>query len=303
MRSKTHDEYVSELKIKNPSILVRGTYINKRTKIEVECKVCGRVWMARPSDLLSGSKCMDCTIKARRKTHEQFVQELNEVNPNIEILSEYKNNHEKVECKCKIDGHIWFAAPANLLNNHGCPKCSNKYNRTPEEFVSEIAKISPTIEILSDFNNVSENVKCKCKVDGHIWYASPRGLLKGYGCKVCNESKGEKKIKECLTKHNVDFVWQKSFDGLTGVKGGLLSYDFYIPKYNLLVEYQGEFHDGTVKYQSGKDFAIRIEHDKRKSNYAKLHNFEFLEIWYWDFENVENILIDKLDELRRKEVA
>ena len=49
--------------------------------------------------------------------------------------------------------------------------------------------------------------------------------------------------------------------------------------------------------QSGKDFAIRIEHDKRKSNYAKLHNFEFLEIWYWDFENVENILIDKLDEL------
>lgn len=303
MRGKTHNEYVSELGIKNPNILVRGKYINKRTRIEVQCKVCGRTWMARPSDLLSGSKCLDCTIKARRKTHDDFIQELNKINPNVEILSEYKSNHEKVKCKCKIDNYVWLSIPSNLLHNHGCPKCSRKYNRTPEEFISEIKVISPTIEILSDFNNVSENVKCRCKIDGHIWYASPRGLLKGYGCKVCNESKGEKKIKKCLNEKNVDFKWQKSFDCLTGVGGGLLSYDFYIPRYNLLIEYQGEFHDGTVKYQSERAYEIQVEHDKRKSNYAKSHNINLLEIWYWDFDNIDKILTEKFNELQRKQVA
>lgn len=300
MKTKTHEEYISELETKNKNVLILGKYINKRTRIETQCKSCGRIWMARPNDLLVGGKCLYCAAKSRRKTHDEFIAELNNINSNIEILSTYKSYHEKVQCKCKVDDFVWFATPANLLSNHGCPKCSKKYNRTPMEFVSEISKISPTIEVLSDFNNVSENVKCRCKVDGHIWYASPRGLLKGYGCKACNESKGERKIKEYLNKNGVNFEWQKTFKDLTGVGGGLLSYDFYIPKYNLLIEYQGEFHDGTVKYQSKEDYAIRVEHDNRKRNYSKTHNIELLEIWYWDFDNVEIILTKKLDELYRK---
>jgi very-short-patch-repair endonuclease len=69
-----------------------------------------------------------------------------------------------------------------------------------------------------------------------------------------------------------------------------LSYDFYLPSYNLLIEYQGEYHDGTANNQSKDAFLRQQEHDKRKLEYSVEHNIELLEIWYYDFENIENIL-------------
>jgi len=77
---------------------------------------------------------------------------------------------------------------------------------------------------------------------------------------------------------------------LIGVGGGNLSYDFYLPNYNLLIEYQGEFHDGTAIQQSKEKFKKQLEHDKRKREYADNHNINLLEIWYWDFDNIEKIL-------------
>ena len=40
---------------------------------------------------------------------------------------------------------------------------------------------------------------------------------------------------------------------------------------------------------------MQKEHDKRKRNYAKDNNIKLLEIWYWDFNNIENILIKELN--------
>lgn len=69
-------------------------------------------------------------------------------------------------------------------------------------------------------------------------------------------------------------------------------YDFYLLKHNLLIEYQGEQHE---KYKPGlhksiNDFEKQQEHDKRKREYAKQNNIKLLEIWYWDFDNIEKIL-------------
>jgi hypothetical protein len=133
-------------------------------------------------------------------------------------------------------------------------------------------------------------------------------------CSICNKSKGEKRCKEVFISknfieilqeehdklldmdkyNNTYFISQKTFDGLIGLGGGLLSYDFYLPKYNLLIEYQGEFHDGTAYQQSKKDFEKQFEHDRRKKEYAKQHNMILLEIWYWDFDNIEEILENEL---------
>ena len=37
------------------------------------------------------------------------------------------------------------------------------------------------------------------------------------------------------------------------------------------------------------------KHDKRKREYAKDHNIKLLEIWYWDYDNIEEILNKELD--------
>jgi len=93
------------------------------------------------------------------------------------------------------------------------------------------------------------------------------------------------------------FIPQKTFPNLLGLGGGLLSYDFYLPKYNLLIEYQGNYHDGTANNQTEEEFIIQKEHDRRKKEYAEQNEYNFLEIWYKDFDNIETILNEYLNNL------
>lgn len=119
--------------------------------------------------------------------------------------------------------------------------------------------------------------------------------MSGYGCPNCNKSKGEIKILSFLENYNQKYQTQYKFQDLKGVGNGLLSYDFYLPNQNLLIEYQGEFHDGTPTIQTEENYQIQQEHDRRKRKYAKEQNIELLEIWYWDYENIEQILSEKLN--------
>ena len=82
-----------------------------------------------------------------------------------------------------------------------------------------------------------------------------------------------------------------SYDDLFGVNGGKLSYDFYLPKYNLLIEGQGKQHLEPIKHFGGeRTFQIQQEHDRRKREYAKQNNINLLEIWFWDLDNIKEIL-------------
>ena len=114
-------------------------------------------------------------------------------------------------------------------------------------------------------------------------------------CPNCKMSKGEKRIVYWLENNNIQYIYEKTFNKLLGVKNGLLSYDFYLPKYNLLIEYQGEQHESPFRYlNSETNFERQLEHDKRKREYAKDNKINLLEIWYWDFDNIEKILNNTL---------
>lgn len=96
---------------------------------------------------------------------------------------------------------------------------------------------------------------------------------------------------------NIEFIPQKKFDDLKDVR--CLSYDFYLPSYNMLIEYQGEFHDGTVhkinpELQTKENVGNQKKHDDMKKEYAKNNGYNFIEIWYWDFNNIEAILKKEL---------
>ena len=77
-RRKTHEEFIEELKDKNPTIEVLGHYINAITKIECKCKKCNKILNITQNNLLSGKGCYDCKmdayIKRITKTHEDFGQ-------------------------------------------------------------------------------------------------------------------------------------------------------------------------------------------------------------------------------------
>lgn len=62
-----------------------------------------------------------------------------------------------------------------------------------------------------------------------------------------------------------------------------LSYDFYLPKYNLLIEYQGRQHYAPIELFGGEEgLKIRRKYDNKKRAYAKSHSIDLLEISYKD---------------------
>lgn len=139
--------------------------------------------------------------------------------------------------------------------------------------------------------------RCQCSCGNVI--SIPTTEIKAerqYSC-GCIKSKGEHKIATYLNKINLKYISQATYDDLMGVGNGKLSYDFYIPDYNLLIEFQGDQHERPCRFpncDNEQQFKIQQEHDKRKREYAKNHNIKLLEIWYYDYDNIENILKNEL---------
>lgn len=195
MKKKTHEEYVEELNVKNPTVEVIGKYVGSRMKIKHKCLIanCGYEWTATPHDLLAGSGCPKCAGNIKR-THDEFINDMLHINPNIEIISHYVNSVSKIKCRCLVDGcgHIWEARASHLLHGHGCPKCAHKIlgkskTLSNDEFIKKIHDSDKKIELLSPYINATTKIKYRCLKDGYIGYALPHNLLKD-NCPRCSKS-------------------------------------------------------------------------------------------------------------------
>lgn len=123
---------------------------------------------------------------AKRKTHEEFVEEMKIVNPNIEILGKYKNSYTKIDCLCKVCNYKWAVTPSHLLHGTGCPKCNKRAIRSHEEFIDEMKTINKDIEIIGKYTTARNKVDCRCKICGHEWSPFANSLLQGYNCPKCS---------------------------------------------------------------------------------------------------------------------
>jgi hypothetical protein len=296
---KTHEQFVQDVfNLVGDEYQVLGKYINSSTKIlmkhnNIYCN--NYIYSVTPNDFLTGYRCPKCG-GTTKLTNEQFVDlVIEKYNYEYIPLEKYKNQSTKIKMKHNLCGNIWYVKPGNFLYaNSKCPYCCGKnLFRNTNVFKREIYDLhGDEYQLLSDFKDVKSKVKILHHECNNIFYVSPNHFLNGSGCPECNKSKGEKAIKLYLINNNIKHEAQVKFDNLLGCGYGKLSYDFYLSDYNLLIEYQGEQHEKYIEgfHKSKRDFYIQQEHDRRKREYAKNNNIKFLEIWYWDFKNIEKIL-------------
>lgn len=275
---KTHEQYVLELEQTGKSIVALGQYVNAKTKILHKCIIDGYEWMATPDSILHKSGCPKCAGNIKR-TQETYELAVSRVNDNICVIGQYVNKDTAIKHMCKIDGHIWNAAPNNILRGEGCPACANHVRRTHSAYVSDVKSIHPDIDVIGVFVDTQTKVLHKCKKDGFEWNAIPNNILRGSGCPVCNQSRGERCIASYLTVNNIDFVPQKTFDECKNIK--CLHFDFYLPEYNICIEYDGIQHFEPVDYFGGKDKFKQLQYnDSIKTTYCNLNNIPLLRIRY-----------------------
>ena len=110
-------------------------------------------------------------------------------------------------------------------------------------------------------------------------------------------SLGEYAIYTYLTKNNIIFEKEKTFNNLLSPKNKLLRYDVYIQSHNLLIEFDGAQHFEKVKcanIENEKQIEDRynylVECDHLKNEYADTNKIKLYRIKYTDVNNIDNIL-------------
>lgn len=133
------------------------------------------------------------------RTAEEAIREMKEINPNVEILSDYVNMNTKMKFRCNICGHEFENDPRHIIHRHqGCKKCFDKANairrtKSIKQFVEEARAIHgdkydyslvnyqgafKKVQIICPKHGIFEqipdshiNQRCgcaKCKFDWHV---------------------------------------------------------------------------------------------------------------------------------------
>ena len=213
----------------------------------------------------------------------------------------YGTNEECIWNCFDCDSEYEMRLDARTSSNNGCPYCRGmRVNHT-----NSLAAIHP--DLIKEWDEVKNKLSpifilpsnesivwWKCSQCKHEFQMKVRYRSRGTMCPNCSESRGEKRIRKWLLEKNIKHESQKSFSLLRGVNGGMLSYDFYLPECELLIEYQGQFHDGSNGQFTKINLNVQKEHDKRKREYTSSHGIELLCIWHYEFENIEDILKQKI---------
>ena len=132
------------------------------------------------------------------KTHEQFVEELMEINSEIEVIGRYTKAVDRIRVKCLNCGKEWEPLAYSLLQGKSCSHCSavrgakthsgKTAAKTKEAFESQLKIVDDSIQVIGEYSNTHTNITCKCERCNYIWSAKPYALLQGHGCPRCAKS-------------------------------------------------------------------------------------------------------------------
>jgi very-short-patch-repair endonuclease len=221
----------------------------------------------------------------------------------------YTNSRdENIQLKCNIDNYEWTTSKQRLLNNRkngingGCPRCVKKDRKSTEEIINLIIgrceKFNYTFINLNDYEWIPggsniKNIKLKCNKHNYVWKTTKTHFIDSEtGCPRCKNSKGEHKIADFLNVNNIIFKTQKRFKDCKNIN--MLPFDFYLPDYNICIEYDGIQHYKVVKrFGDEAGFKKTQLNDKIKTKYCEDNNIQLIRISYLE-KDIENILIEKL---------
>lgn len=265
----------------------------KNNKLAWRCLCeCGGERIAYSADLMAG-KTTSCGCGKRLDITNQKYGKLTALHP-----TDQKTSSGIVwECICDC-GNTHYTTPHALRSGNvlscGCGRSeavAEANRRRAHNLLGQ--KFGQLLVIAPSENSANGRTQWKCKCDcGRETITTTKDLMDGHStsCGCFSGSKGENKIAEILSNHNIFFKREASFnDFIFPDSQKKARYDFYLPDFNCLIEYDGKQHfsQGTGYYDNMEKFAKTQEHDYIKNEYAKNHNIALIRIPYTHYENIE----------------
>ena len=258
------------------------------------CKKCGSIYkLKNASNFLDKNKkkiCSKCIPRDDTIEIGYKIKSLLNKTHNLKLLNTYTKITDDLEFMCLKCNGVFKRKPQIFLKSQKCPICETfSIMKTEECFKNElIQKLNGEYELLGEYKGTNTKTLFRHNDCGFIFENTPHNILQKTPCPKCKRfnSKGEIKIKKFLDNNNIYYEQQKHFKELNQ-----LSFDFYIPNKNILIEYQGEQHFHSIKFFGGEaKYLKQIENDSIKREFCKNNNFILLEIEYFNYNNIEDIL-------------
>ena len=220
-------------------------------------------------------------------------------------LKENKDPYKRgviFECVCVFCGeHRDYLARYVLsgrIKSCGSKICRKKTGLTHpkyrnKEYIGKIFNYLQVIDIVpANSDDTSVYWICKCLLDNNLIKVRASLVVNGK-CTSCGclNSIAEQVIADILTNKNIVYKRQYVFNDLRGKNNRLLRFDFAIFKENklfCLIEYDGEHHRsierayGSTKEKRKLNYERIVESDKKKNEYAKIHNIVLHRFYIYD---------------------
>ena len=273
-------------------------YINNKVSVDIICKKHG-IFNQMSSDHLRGAGCPDCGFERSSELRNAIAKD-SFINKSIKLhnnkynysLVEYVDSVTKVNIICPIHG-VFEITPNKHLKKRGCSKCSfDERFGTTKEFIdkSNVIHNNKYDYSLIEYITAKTKVKIICCKHG-MFEQTPNDHLSKHGCPTCNSSQGELNIIKILEEHSIKYINQKKFDGCINKRK--LSFDFYLPDYNICIEYDGIQHFESIEYFGGdKEFEYVKHKDSIKNNYCLSNNIKLFRIGHHEnlLQEMNNII-------------
>ena len=255
-------------------------------KVCIICPKHGEFWQTPNSHLNNKEECPKCAHRSYKKTTDEFVSEARLKHGDRYDYSKviYERENDKVCIICPKHGEFW-QTPKLHLNGGNCPKCANEKKGKKKRLSIDVF-ISKAKEIHGDkydyskveYVNTDTKVCIICPIHGEFWQTPHNHIGQRQGCPKCSKSHMEIEISKLLDENGIEYEEQKKFEWLKYKKK--LSLDFYLPKYNVSIECQGEQHFTKFRYRNETDEKLqeRMIRDRIKNELCNEHG---IKIFYY----------------------
>lgn len=231
---------------------------------------------------------------------------------NLQLVDESQlqtfNNKQKLAFKCKNCHRQFNKTFTMFMAGTGCINCKNKYKMIPtkkkkDDFLSKLLDYQHKILELYDYTYTGASIitTFTCKKCGYQINKSPYLFchkFSGYcpGCSKKSMSHGEYYIYKTLLTYGIKFIKEYRVK----ISNSYRKYDFYLPEYNIFIEYDG------VQHFSGKIFdrkkAEILKSDIIKTQYAEAHQIPLYRLNSPDPQEITQTLCNILGLEHNKEI-
>lgn len=238
-----------------------------------------------------GQRCSHCASN-KKYTYDE-VKEYVESQGYVLLSDDYINCEEKLILKCPV-GHEYYVSFTNFRTGNRCPLCCTCNKKYTYNEVKDYVE-SQGYTLLSDnYINCKTKLKLLCS-NGHEYFVSFDNFKRGKRCSSCKKrSLGEEKILDVLNYYGIQYIRQKTFDNC--YYKYKLPFDFYLPDYNIIIEYDGIQHFEEVEAWGGlSKLELTQLKDEIKNEYCMVNDIQLIRIPYWNYNDIEYILTRELN--------